>query len=179
MSARMSVGFVGGGPRWVIEAVGKTIAEMWEGFDRLGEKDAPDRKIWLTTYVLLGETQPGAMETAELGPALAKLRDVLPRIEAFAHREGYDNFADCFARALAALDGGLEAPDQSDDDVRYTVMGPDQRRIRRAIDSAWVFGGMGSWNDISGAGPEYDQLSESLFAALNEAICALANSTFR
>jgi hypothetical protein len=179
MSARMSVAFVGGGPRWVVEAVGKSTAEMWEGFDRLGDRNAPDHKIWLTTYVLLGETRPDAMDTIGLAPALAKLRDVLPRIEAFAREQGYDNFADCFARALTVLDGASPASEHPDDLVRYAGMTLTQQRVRLAIDNAWVFGGMGSWNDIGDTGPEYDQLSEELFAALNETICGLANSTFR
>jgi hypothetical protein len=179
ISPRMLVAFVGGGPRWVIEAVGQTTAEMWEGFDKLGDRNAPDRKIWSTTYVLLGETRPDALETVAFDAAVSRLRDVLPRIEAFARKETYDPFADCFARALTALDGGPGSFDADDDFTRYAGMLPGQQRVRLAIGHAWVFGGMGSWNDIGGTGPEYEQLSEELFTALNDAICGLANSTFR
>ena len=47
-----------------------------------------------------------------------------------------------------------------------------------ACQSAWVFGGMGSWNDMSfeGVDPtEYDRVSEQLFSTLNETIQTAAN----
>jgi hypothetical protein len=44
-----------------------------------------------------------------------------------------------------------------------------------AAQSAWVFGGMGSWNDLGFAGAEqkeYERVSKHLYAALTDAICA-------
>src|SRR5262245_28631831 len=49
---RMMVGFVGGGPAWLIEAVGEGRSQIWQGYDRLGDRNDPDRKIWLNTYLL-------------------------------------------------------------------------------------------------------------------------------
>jgi hypothetical protein len=49
-----------------------------------------------------------------------------------------------------------------------------------ACQSAWVFGGMGSWNDMSFEGgdqAEYDRVSERLFAVLNETIQIAANAS--
>lgn len=49
-----------------------------------------------------------------------------------------------------------------------------------ACQSAWVFGGMGSWNDMSFEGAdqaEYDRLSEELFNTLNETIQTAANAS--
>ncbi len=46
--------------------------------------------------------------------------------------------------------------------------------------SAWVFGGMGSWNDMGFEGAdqgEYDRVSEQLFAVLNETIQIAANAS--
>ena len=51
-----------------------------------------------------------------------------------------------------------------------------------ACQSAWVFGGMGSWNDLGFEGPEqteYDRVSERLFTALNETIQSAANASFQ
>jgi hypothetical protein len=49
-----------------------------------------------------------------------------------------------------------------------------------ACQSAWVFGGMGSWNDMAFQGEvqvEYVRMSERLFLTLNEAIQAAANTS--
>jgi hypothetical protein len=49
-----------------------------------------------------------------------------------------------------------------------------------ACQSAWVFGGMGSWNDMGFEGAdqkEYDHVSEQLFAALNETIQAAVDAS--
>lgn len=48
--------------------------------------------------------------------------------------------------------------------------------------SAWVFGGMGSWDDMGFAGEaqkEYETVSKKLFQTLNEAIAVAASSTAR
>ncbi len=49
-----------------------------------------------------------------------------------------------------------------------------------ACQKAWVFGGMGSWNDMGFDGEDqkdYVRLSEALFQALNAAIVAAANAS--
>ena len=49
-----------------------------------------------------------------------------------------------------------------------------------ACQSAWVFGGMGSWNDMGFEGvdqKDYDRVSQQLFAALNETIQAATNAS--
>ena len=57
----------------------------------------------------------------------------------------------------------------------------DARQILGAAQAAWVFGGMGSWNDLGFEGhaqDEYTALSDELFSLLNQAICEAANSGF-
>src|SRR5258706_16035148 len=54
--------------------------------------------------------------------------------------------------------------------ARCRLMG---KCMPRAAMSAWVFGGMGLWNDLGfdGAdGQEYERVSETLFTIINEAI---------
>ena len=50
----------------------------------------------------------------------------------------------------------------------------------KAAMSAWVFGGMGSWNDMgfedAVTQSKYESVSESLFNVINEAIEASTNS---
>jgi hypothetical protein len=49
-----------------------------------------------------------------------------------------------------------------------------------AVQSASVFGEMGSWNDLGFDGDaqaKYEEVSARLYAALNDAICAAANES--
>jgi hypothetical protein len=176
---RMLTAFVGGGAQWLIEAVGEFNSELWEGFHRLGDRDDPDRRIWLCTHIMQGMMPVKESEPVGLDEALSDLRVTLPDIEAYAREEKWDNFADCFARAREALDG--KAKDKSpwtSDIIRYTGFSQHQLNVLQAINHAWVFGGMGSWND-TGGGERYDEVSERLYSALNDCIAGLANSTYR
>lgn len=50
-----------------------------------------------------------------------------------------------------------------------------------ACQSAWVFGGMGSWNDLAFDGAaqvEYEQVSERLFHTVVDVIQTAANASF-
>jgi len=176
---RMLAGFVGGGPRFLIEAVGQFNSELWEPFHRLGDRNDPSRRIWLCTHILQAQIPATESEPVDLAVALSDLRTVLPEIEDYAREEKYDNFADCFANASKALAStAVEEFPWIVDIVKYTGFDTRQVNVLRAINHAWVFGGMGSWND-TGGGERYDALSERLYAALNDTIAGLANSTFR
>ena len=179
---RMLVGFVGGGPAWLIEAVGVKRSRLWQGFDRLGDRDDSNQKIWLNTYLLCGETEPQAFSVEPLAVATKVLGEVLQEIEILARNIQADNFAECFRAARAALSAQTIAANRFlDDFVGYGGFDLERQRALQAILDAWVFGAMGSWNDI-GAPAQYaansDRLSEQLFRTLNECICALANSTY-
>ncbi len=43
---RMSIGLVGGGPRWLVEAVRVPGADLWEPRWELGDREDPDQKGW-------------------------------------------------------------------------------------------------------------------------------------
>jgi hypothetical protein len=178
----MLVGFVGGGPAWIIEAVGAERSTLWQGFDRLGDRTDPNQKIWLHAYLLVGETAPQDFSAAPLTVMTEALFDVLEEIEALARIIKAESFAECFRAAREALATKQIAPSPiMDDFTRYAGFDLAQQRMLQAIGQAWVFGGMGSWNDIVAPtehAADYDRLSEQLFRALNDAICALANSTY-
>jgi hypothetical protein len=177
---RMLAAFVGGGPRFLIEAVGQFNSEFWEGFHRLGDRNDPDRRIWLCTNIMQGMIPVNDVEPVQpLPAALERLHAALAGIESYARGEKYDTFADSFARASASLEGKRRDPWPHEKEiVRYTGFDERQLDVLHAINHAWVFGGMGSWNDLGG-GQEYDAVSEQLYDALNSATAALASSTFR
>jgi hypothetical protein len=180
VSDRMLAGMVGGGQRWLIEAVGESDSELWEGFERIGDREEPNRKIWLWTFIRQGKAPRTAMDADVSGlgldDAVAHFRQALTDVEAYARTESYDNFAEIFREALSELDRAAEGTAADWGDARYTGFDPRRLSIMSAASRASVFGGMGSWNDLGG-GEAYDKVSEALYSTLNDCIMALANST--
>lgn len=177
---RLLVGMVGGGPRWMIETVYGDHSELWEGFDRVGDQQAPDKKIWLSAYILIGDAEsPERVDTDVAGAAL-DLRDALLSIEAVAYALPGAPFADAFTGALKALKGeDLPYPLEF---LRFAQLTPEATRLLKAAGRGWVFGAMGSWNDIvvdAAMKPRYESASKALFDALQRAVLVVANSTYR
>ena len=181
VSERMLAGFVGGGPAWLIEQVGAGQSVIWQGFDRLGDRNDPDRKIWLNTYLRRGETTPQDFAARPVGEASADLHAALTEIAALAKRMQFGNWSEVFAGAREILDGPVPDHPLIADFKRYAGLDDAQLKLVAATSASSVFGGMGSWNDIAPEAEfaaDYERLSEQLFTMLNDAICAVANSTF-
>lgn len=175
---RMTQGFVGGGRRWLIGAVRGATTELWEGGDDLGDKNDPTGKIWNSGYVRVSadwkEKRDPGHSIAEMKAALD---ETLQKIGGFARQQQRNNFAESFEAARAALTGRPVR----DPMFRHGELGRDAAQLWQAVGAAWVFGGMGSWNDIVFEGADhatYEQLSEELYTKLNEATAAVANSTW-
>lgn len=182
----ISAGFVGGGGRWLLVADYAGRADYWATRWEVSAPHAPDRKIWKVTYAKVASGEPDARSTTTDLPARRReLESVLKRVEAFARAHEVENFADCFAGALASLDaaGSGDAPAMPSyysDLLPPVGYGEEARRVLAACAHAWVFGGMGSWNDLSfetaGEQTEYESLSGELYAAVNRGIEEGANS---
>jgi len=176
----MLVGLVGGGPRWLIEPVYGDRSELWEGFDRVGDQKAPDKKIWLSAYVLIGEAESGEPADVDVAGASQDLREALISTETVARGLPGAPFADQFVAGRRALDGQDAAPPPPF--MRFTELSPDATRLLQAAGRAWVFGAMGSWNDLTPEAalkPSYERSSKVLFGALQRAVLVVANSTYR
>jgi hypothetical protein len=178
---RMTAGFVGGGGDWWLELLRPDgTSEIWVDRWVVGDRDAPENRIWRVTYEHVA-TGPATIEAApDLSTITVRLKRALERIRDFAQRQNTGGFVGAFDWALRCFDGRpLDPPLFNDLAIAGTV--PEQARILlNAIQPGWVFGGMGSWNDMSFKGAvrdEYDSLSEELFNSLREAAAAAANSS--
>ena len=177
---RLLVGMVGGGPRWLIEAVYGDHSELWEGFDRVGDQKAADKKIWLSAYILIGEAASAESVDTNIKGASIDLRDALLNIEPVARAIPGAGFADIFVAARETLEGkDMPYPLEF---LRFAKMKPEAERLLKAAGRAWVFGAMGSWNDVgvdAALKPRYESASKVLFDALARAVLVSANSTYR
>lgn len=178
---RVSAGFVGGGGEWRMEVAHRDgQSEFWAARWQVWNREAAGQRIWRVAYGLV-ETHAAQPDTRRTPAAVATdMQAALQAIHAFAMRHNCEGFTKCFADALAALE-------QPGADIGYHKdlwppgqLGGAAAGLLKAAMSAWVFGGMGSWNDMGFQGDEqreYEAVSERLFEVLNEAIEVAASST--
>lgn len=110
----------------------------------------------------------------------ADFRASLTSIHAFSAKESCGGFTNCFADGLTALEDPSADIGYHKDIAPVGQLDEEAQSLLKASMSAWVFGGMGSWNDMGFPGAsqkEYESVSERLFDVLNEAIEVGASST--
>lgn len=176
---RSAAAFAGGGGYWFIETVRPPDSDLWESVWETRSKRGP--RIWKVWYVLsrvrpdeirdISSTQEGARK---------ELHDALTDIISFAEKhDDTKQWVSWFQKALAALD--TEDDEYSRSILPETCYTKDARQLIAASTSAWLFGGMGSWNDVSfldseGIMKEYSRVSDRLYDAICTAIVSAVNS---
>lgn len=182
ISDRMSSGFVGGGGTWAMEAVqpdGK--AAVWLSRWSVWNQNAPEHRIWRVEYARVAEIPRRTADGTDLESARTRLRSALREIHRFSEKHDCGGFTACFAHAMETLDLGGEKRHGYHRDLVVNGVAPElATSLLDACQSAWVFGGMGSWNDLGFEGAdqgEYDRVSEQLFAVLTETIQTAANAS--
>lgn len=180
VSDRLSVAFVGGGGRWLIEVVKPTNSDFWEASWAVGDRDDPQRNIWHVKYgrILRDARQPEP-PVPLVKDVKQQLQEALKRISVFAHMHNCTNFGDCFDQGLKALN---DPPFNSDKEYQIfpdAYASTEYHQLLSACQRAWVFGGMGSWNDIgfndAATQNEYVQLSDNLFNLINLSLIVASN----
>jgi hypothetical protein len=175
---RNLVAFVGGGPRWRIGAVGAQGVDVWQGGLQLLRGPTLRPAAWGATFVRVEQAAELAIPHGRPLPVIAHDLDAaLAAIAAFAREIEADAFVACFEAARQVLD-----PKSSLNPGRelsaWVDFSPEQARLYDAIHHAWVFGGMGSWNDLwfpDELQERYVSVSRMLFGLIQEAIGAIAN----
>jgi hypothetical protein len=181
---RMLVGLVGGGGRWIIEAIGSHRCDDWEAHWELGDRDRADQKIWRVTYVRergFRSSRRGA--PADLEHLKRELRQSLQEIAEFSRSQQLDMFTAAFESGLSRLESQTPLEGLYHADIAPAGFLPlSANQLLASAVAAWVFGAMGSWNDLGFEGPaqaRYEDLSEKLYQLLNRVIVAATNSAAR
>ncbi len=178
---RLTAGFVDGGGRWVIETLYPTRSDLWEATWVVQDQDDPERKIWDVSYWRVARDRAHLRFSAKSLVALAReLMVVLTRIDALATRNNLENFAEAFRSAKSVLNSADPLSKTYHFDLAPTSsISLEAKQLLAAGQLAWVFGGMGSWNDIvveASDQEEYIQVSNALFSLLGQAICSAVTS---
>ena len=177
----MLAGFVGGGGNWFIETQGANRLDSWESRWQVGDRERPDKRIWRVNYLRIRSgVPPQRSPSDDLEQLKTEFRHVLEAIAEFSRSQNLTPFTQAFECSLARL----ESPAPLDGLHHADIAPPNflpltANQLLGAAETAWVFGAMGSWNDLGFQGEiqaQYEEVSEKLYRLLNRVIVAAANS---
>lgn len=159
---------------------GSSGGQWWEGQWEVGDRKAADQRIWRVEYrAVLAPANPVTVLDSEA--IKAGLAVTLKALVEFCKGKDLEGFAGSFRAGLRCLwesdPGKLNYPAAL---APGELFDAEARRLFAVSQDAWVFGGMGSWNDISFRGEEqqrYEDLSEELHRLLTQAMTLAVNST--
>lgn len=178
--AHLLAGFVGGGGSWVLEADYGQQSDYWAERWQVTRSNDPDQRIWHVSYGRTRHQQRPTRQQPALATATAELRQALLEISVFALRQRLTNWEDIFTNALRILDGQEPTPPFYDQLLAPGTLAPAARQLIFAASQAWVFGGMGSWNDLGFAdeatSQQYEALSAALYAKVLQALLSGSNA---
>jgi hypothetical protein len=116
----------------------------------------------------------------DLTECVVDLRNALENAELFARKAYVDFWADWFVNATTQLDQMEPVPPFHPNLLPKTGYNLKSRQAMAAAVQAFVFGGMGSWNDLSFSDEElqneYVQVTRNLYRAVMATISAATNA---
>ena len=174
-------GMVGGGGTWMIETIYRRHSNYWFNRWEVTDKDNSEGRIWSVSYGMIEKAQPTTDTQLDIREIYSLLDQALAAITDFADRQQLSEWAEVFKKARAILSNDSPGAAYYHQDLLvdkyYSLIA---RQVLSAAGTAWVFGGMGSWNDLVFNSAEenktYNDVSAGLYAVINQSILAVANS---
>ena len=153
----------------------------WSSRWEVWNQNAPDRRIWRVRDTCAADERGSDQPAGPLAAAADRLRAALDEIHRFAERHRCGALTAWFAKAIETLDsGGTTLRGYHRDLAPNGCLPALATSVLDACQSAWVFGGTGSWNDLAFDGAvqvEYAQTTERLVLTTCDAIQAAANAS--
>ena len=174
-------GMVGGGGTWFIQSIYKHHCDLWYAHWEVGDQNDPDNKIWQVRYESVLKKQETKVQQFLLNPLKEELEKILTQIGAFAKTNGQEMWFTWFEKALISLNSEKPYENFYHQDIivlkNYSLLA---QQVFFASANSWVFGGMGSWNDLGFSDKEmndnYERLSENLYDVMIRGLVGAINS---
>jgi len=124
---------------------------------------------------------PAQINFPEVNEAAKKLKGALNDAKIFSERARFDSWANLFAEATDLLSHSMPVIPYHPDLLPPHCQKLSSRQLMASACKAWVFGGMGSWNDLcfedTSLQKDYNSVTVGLYQAVMGAIGAATNST--
>lgn len=179
----MTAGFVGGGGVWMVETVLEDRSEFWYSKWEVNEdkRQLGADRVWDVIYRLAPIHELASTKYDVTVQSIA-LASVLEELVTFCKQEELSNWEAIFSGAKSVLENKKPSSAAYLKDMIVEGGYTDEAlALMEAADRAYVFGGMGSWNDVGQLSDDaqeqkYKELSAQLYAVLNQSILAFTNS---
>lgn len=152
----------------------------WEvNRDRVDPAD-PKPRLWEVTYRL--SAQDGKLEVGspDVPATASRLQQAIGDARVFADAHNLTPFDAWFKEALAMAGSPNPEPPYHPDMLPQSGYSLDARQLLAMATRSWVFGGMGSWNDVgftdSDVQAEYEEITTRLYRAVVDGIRVATNS---
>ena len=176
IDAHMLAGFAGGA-EWLLQGTGRSN-ELWSAAWEVGAPQAEDNRIWDVRYHGVVKARGRPPTEPPIEAAADSLRSALIDVREFAGAHDLSPWTETFGEALDALEADAPEIPYHRDMVPVAYPRAAQRLLVAAAQS-WVFGGMGSWNDLgfedTSAKNRYQDLSRRLYSSMLAAFVAGVN----
>jgi hypothetical protein len=178
LAEHIAVAFSGGSPI----AIQVDLPEGFELWYPLWKTGGQPQKPWFVEYRGLVFQYSHAAELMDLADVKSKLRLAISMAEQFASRPGVDlnGWAEIFNKAINLLDSETSIAPYHPDMLPVAGFSSEARQILAAAAQAYVFGGMGSWNDLGFDKPElqkeYEEVTRILYQAVKMSTLMASNS---
>lgn len=169
---------------WGVLGHGRERTSAWYarwGVNKDGVDPAdPKPRLWEVTYGLSASDG-----TVELGPpevvaTASLLREAVIEARSFASTHGLEPFAAWFGDALSLGDSPRPVPPYHGDMLPLSGYSLEARQLLAMATRSWVFGGMGSWNDVGfrdhAVQAQYDEITTRLYRAVLDGIRTATNA---
>lgn len=180
LADHVAVAFAGGGG-WGIAVDHNDRQSLWRARWTTGRSSVPEDRIWSVLYREFGD---GALPHGRrsVGSASKRLARVLADAADFAREAKLDFWLEWFHSAQEKLKADDPTFEYHPDMLPPFAYTGDARRLLSACERAWVFGGMGSWNDLGFVEADlqrrYDMITPELYDAVLDGITAATNQDF-
>ncbi len=164
----IAAAFVGGGSNWVIEVRFDQYSHYYQVTDDHGKDQ----------FIRSREEHGHSTDSLDIQKVRTRLEKVLSSlIELASTTPETEHWTANFRAALSFL----QMEDFSDDRdfIPEKIYSVQARLLLQAAYSSWVFGGMGSWNDVVFQGDDhllYEKLTSELYDAVCSSLVAVVNS---
>ncbi len=172
---------VDGGKSWLIEAVYDNHSDYWSSKWNITKQGMTDRHIWAVSYFMSSSSHQSSNLQIDNNKIKQALEQTITEIIDFCLATKMENWRNIFNKAKLTLNSSTpESNYHSTDLIPFANYELTAKQLIFSANTAWVFGGMGSWNDLGFDSAQknqtYDRLTEELHERLSAAIIAGINT---
>lgn len=165
---------------WAMQVDMESGYEFWVPHWESAQQNAQHRRVWDVRYRGIFSNTSGDSAHLDVSHSISDLRGALEAAEQFARKAYVDFWADWFTNALSQLDSVEPIPPFHVSILPKMGYNLRARQLMAAAVQSFVFGGMGSWNDLSFSDEElqyeYVQVTRNLYKAVMGAFVAATNA---